>query len=301
MTDARSSLLVDGYLDHLRLERGLATNTLEAYATDLGAWLRHVEDAGESVERASAETVLSFLVARSREGRAARSQARLLSAVRGFYRYLCRERVLRADPTELLDTPKLGRRLPSVLSREEVRRLLAAPQGEAPEAVRDRAMLTTMYAAGLRVSELVGLELADVNLEASFLRVRGKGAKERLVPLGGHAGEVLGLYLGEVRPGWSDGGERAVFLSRRRRRLTRQAFWQGVKRYAAAAGITKNVTPHQLRHSFATHLLLGGADLRAVQSMLGHADVATTQLYTHVGGERLAAVLQRHHPRGRAD
>ncbi|MEO0321843.1 MAG: site-specific tyrosine recombinase XerD [Myxococcota bacterium] len=299
--DARSSSLVDGYLDHLRLERGLAMNTLEAYAGDLGAWLAYLEEAGETVESVRGETVLTFLVTRSREGSAARSQARLLSSVRGLYRHLCRERVLGADPTELLDAPKLGRRLPGVLSREEVKRLLAAPAGDAPEARRDRAMLTMMYAAGLRVSELVGLDLGDVNLEASFLRVRGKGAKQRLAPLGNHAGEVLEVYLRDVRPAWAEASERAVFLSRRRRRLTRQSFWLGVKRYAAAAGITKNVTPHQLRHSFATHLLLGGADLRAVQSMLGHADVATTQLYTHVGGERLASVLERHHPRGRSE
>ena len=299
--DARSCSLVDGYLDHLRLERSLSANTLEAYAVDLGAWLGHLDAAGETVEAARAESVLEFLVTRSQEGRAARSQARLLSALRGLYRYLCRERVLQADPTELLDSPKLGQRLPSVLTRDEVQRLLEAPREDTPEGLRDQAMLTTMYAAGLRVSELVGLELADVNLEADFLRVRGKGAKERLVPLGAYAGDVLGRYLREVRPGWATGGERAVFLSRRRRRLTRQSFWMGVKRHAASAGITKNVTPHQLRHSFATHLLLGGADLRAVQSMLGHADVATTQLYTHVGGERLASVLDRHHPRGAAD
>ncbi|MEM1417728.1 MAG: site-specific tyrosine recombinase XerD, partial [Myxococcota bacterium] len=286
---ARCSLLVDGYLDHLKVERGLARNTLEAYAADLAGWLAHLEEVGGSVEGADADEVLAFLVGRSRAGLAARSQGRLLSAVRGLYRYLLRERVLGADPTELLHHPKLGKRLPHVLSRDEVLELLDAPPTDTPEGIRDRAMLTTMYASGLRVSELVGLALGDVNLEASFLSVRGKGSKQRLVPLGDVAGATLAHYLEEVRPRWAQGSERAVFLSKRRRPLTRQAFWQAIKRYAAAAGITKNVSPHQLRHSFATHLLLGGADLRAVQSMLGHADVATTQVYTHVGGERLEA------------
>ena len=295
---AQADLRVDAYLDHLRVERGLAPNTIEAYAKDLARWLGWLEGEGKRLEDADATAVAGFLYALSRHGLSARSHARTLSALRGLHRHLVRERHLPDDPTALVDRPKLGKRLPAVLTEEEVLRLLAAPAGSKPRSIRDRAMLHVMYAAGLRVSELVGLDLNDLNLEVGFLVAHGKGDKRRIVPLGAPAQAALRRYLAEVRPGWAKPSSRAVFLTGRGKGMTRQGFWKLVKKYAAAAGITKNVSPHKLRHSFATHLLNGGADLRAVQSMLGHADIATTQVYTHVTGDRLRDVHERHHPRG---
>lgn len=296
--DGAADLRVDTYLDHLKVERGLSRNTLEAYSKDLSRWLGFLEDERRSLDDADGTMVVAFLVRLAGEGLSARSQARYLSALRGLYKHLVRERYLREDPTALVDRPRLGRRLPSVLSRAEVVRLLAAPAGDGPREVRDRAMLHTMYAAGLRVSELVNLELNALNLETGFVVPHGKGDKRRVVPIGDFAKEALLTYLLEVRSGWAKPGSRPVFLTHHGRAMTRQGFWKNVKRYAAAAGIVKNVSPHKLRHSFATHLLIGGADLRAVQTMLGHADIATTQVYTHVTGERLHEVHERHHPRG---
>lgn len=293
-----SDLRVDEYLDFLKVERGLSKNTLEAYAKDLSRWLGFLGREGVSLDEARGGTVAAFLVALAGDGVSARSQARYLSALRGLYRHLVRERYLKEDPTALVDRPKLGQRLPSVLTRDEVIRLLAAPAGEGPREVRDRAMLHTMYAAGLRVTELVDLDLNSLNLETGFVVPFGKGDKRRVVPLGEFAKDALLEYLRTVRPAWASPGSRAVFLTHHGRPMTRQGFWKNIKRYAAAAGITKVVSPHKLRHSFATHLLIGGADLRVVQTMLGHADIATTQVYTHVTGERLHEIHERHHPRG---
>lgn len=295
---AAADLRVDTYLDHLKVERGLSRHTLEAYAKDLGRWLAFLEEEHRQLDHADGATVAAFLVQLAGEGLSARSQARYLSALRGLYKHLVRERYLGEDPTALVDRPRLGRRLPAVLSRDEVVRLLVSPGGDGPREVRDRAMLHTMYAAGLRVSELVLLELNALNLETGFVVPHGKGDKRRVVPIGDFAKEALVGYLREVRPAWAKPGSRHVFLTHHGRPMTRQGFWKNVKRYAAAAGIVKNVSPHKLRHSFATHLLIGGADLRAVQTMLGHADIATTQVYTHVTGDRLHEVHERHHPRG---
>ena len=295
---AVSAALVDSYLNHLRVERRLSKNTLEAYAADILRYHEHLESVAVSLERAGPIDIAGWLVAAARSGVSARSQARFLSAVRGFYRFLVRESVIESDPTELVDRPKLAGRLPTVLTTEEVARLLDAPALDTPAGVRDRAMLHLMYAAGLRVSELVQLDQNDLHVESGLVSAYGKGRKRRIVPIGEPALEAIDAYLVGVRPSWANDGERRVFLSRRRRGLTRQGFWKRVKRHAVVAGITKNVSPHKLRHSFATHLLAGGADLRALQAMLGHADIATTQVYTHVATERLQEVVRKHHPRG---
>lgn len=291
-------LLLDAYLDHLKVEKGLATKTVEAYATDLARFLGYLAEEGGSLETADTGAVAGFLVRLAEQGLGARSQARYLSSLRGFFKFLVREKHVRRDATELVDGPKLGQRLPAVLTRDEVIALLAAPIGDAPAQVRDRAMLHTMYAAGLRVSELVGLELGDLNLETGFVAAFGKGGKRRLVPLGAPARRLIGEYLASVRPGWAPDSARHVFLTHRRKPMTRQGFWKLIKRYAVAAGIQKPISPHKLRHSFATHLLVGGADLRAVQTMLGHADIATTQVYTHVTGDHLQDLHGKYHPRG---
>ncbi len=294
MTDA---LLLDGYLNHLKVERGLAVNTLSAYARDLNRFLTFIEP--RRVVEVTPGEVSGFLVSLSKAKLSARSQARTLSAVRGFYKFLLRERHLKADPSELVDPPRISKRLPTVLSFEEVLRLLEAPRAnKTPRGVRDHAMLHTMYAAGLRVSELCKLDLSELALERGFVAVHGKGNKRRLVPIGASATESLRTYLADVRPGWEKPGSRAVFLTHHGRAMTRQGFWKLIKRYARVAGITKNVKPHELRHSFATHLLRGGADLRAVQAMLGHADIATTQIYTHVARDHLAEMHREKHPRG---
>jgi integrase/recombinase XerD len=221
-----------------------------------------------------------------------------LSAIRGFFRFLVQEDRHNGDPTELLEGPRLLRKLPDVLNRDEILRLLQAPAGDKPNRVRDRAMLHTMYAAGLRVSELVELDLGDVNLAEGFLSAFGKGKKRRIVPIGEHARVAIAQYLAEVRPKWARPASRACFVTARGKSMTRQGFWSIVKKYARAAGITKQISPHKLRHSFATHLLEGGADLRSVQTMLGHVDISTTQIYTHVSGEHLRKMHERYHPRG---
>jgi integrase/recombinase XerD len=289
---------LDAYLDHLKVEPGLSPLTVEAYAHDLGTFAAYLGEEGVAVGDADLTAVAGYLLSLSDAGQSARSQARRLSSLRGFFLYLVAERHVSRDPTELVDGPRLGRRLPGVLTVEEVARLLDAPPTGTPRGVRDRAMLQTMYAAGLRVSELCGLELGDVNLEAGFVAAFGKGRKRRVVPLGEVARDAIEAYLGQVRGRWAREGERRMFVTHRGRGMTRQGFWKLIKRYAAGAGITKSLSPHKLRHSFATHLLLGGADLRAVQTMLGHADIATTQIYTHVTGDHLAQAHAKYHPRG---
>jgi len=291
-------LLVDGYLAHLKVERALSPLTVEAYASDIGSFMELLEDEGIALGDADVGTIAAFLVSLSKRGLNARSQARYLSSLRGFFKYLIAEKELKRDPSTLIEGPRLSRRLPTVLSRDEVARLLVAPDPSTKRGVRDRAMIAVMYAAGLRVSELTNLALGDLNLEAGFVAAFGKGNKRRIVPLGEVAVEATQTYLREVRPHWVTPGDGSTFVTSRRRAMTRQGFWKLIKRHAAAAGITKTMSPHKLRHSFATHLLLGGADLRAVQTMLGHADIATTQIYTHVSGEHLNRMHERYHPRG---
>jgi integrase/recombinase XerD len=289
---------VDDYLEHLAVERALAKNTIEAYAHDLRELVSYLDTRRVSLADADPEQIAGFLAQLDARAIGARSQARYLSAVRGLFRFLWTTQAIARDPTELLERPRQRSGLPVVLTRAEVEALLAAPDLGDPRGVRDAAMLYTMYASGLRVSELVNLKPADVLADRGLLKVEGKGRKQRLVPIGDVALAAIARYAREVRPGWAKPAERRLFVSARGTGLTRQAFWQIVRRYAIAQGILKPISPHKLRHSFATHLLEGGADLRAVQSMLGHADIATTQIYTHVMGDRLRQVHARYHPRG---
>jgi integrase/recombinase XerD len=292
-------LLLDAYLDHLRVERGLAARSVEAYSGDLIRYAVFVRQAGKTFADADSGDVAGWLVSLSKSGITARAQARKLSAVRGFYKFLLTERHVGADPTALISAPKLPRKLPHVLSFEDVESLLAAPARETPRGARDFAMIQLLYASGLRASELVGVKLADVDLDQSFVSVLGKGNRRRLVPFGEVAREALVAYLRDVRPKWAEKGNNPqLFLTDRGVGMTRQGFWKLLGRYARSAGIDKPISPHKLRHSFATHLLERGADLRSVQTMLGHADIATTQVYTHVTSQHVKAVHSRFHPRG---
>lgn len=290
---------IDAYLDHLRVERGLAQNSLMAYSRDLAKLVQQAEDAKverlESIDLGVMTALLTKLVA---EGLSARSVARHLSAIRGFFKFLVRERVLSEDPSQLLDRPKLGRRLPRGLSFDEVERLLDTPSQENEQGRRDRAMLHVMYAAGLRVSELVKLRVEDMDLDKHLVSVLGKGQKRRLVPLTPIAVDLLQSYMEQDRPIRSSSPEGVLFLTRRGRGFTRQGFWKLIGIHARTAGILRNVSPHQLRHSFATHLLERGADLRSVQAMLGHANIVTTEVYTHVTREHLRQAHASAHPRG---
>jgi integrase/recombinase XerD len=295
---------IDAYLDHLRVERALAGNTLEAYARDLNALAAHVQaERGDGTEPAAidAETIASLMVKNAGRGFGARSSARQLSAIRGFFRFLVRERAVPEDPTRLVDRPRLARKLPRVLSFEEVERLLAAPDVSTDRGLQHAAMLHVMYASGLRVSELCGLRVSDLDLERGLVRARGKGGKQRLVPVGEVALAHATRYLREVRPRRAPHDETTLFVSPRAARgsgrFTREGFWRMVRRYAVAAGIVPLPSPHKLRHSFATHLLRGGADLRAVQAMLGHADLGTTEIYTHVARDHVRAAHAKSHPR----
>ncbi len=292
------SAAVDAYLDHLRVERGLAANSLASYAADLAKLATFAEEQGtRDTEKLDAVVVTRFLVSLDKSGLAARSAARHLSAVRGFCRFLLRERQTPSDPTALLVAPRLGRRLPVVLTLDEVCRLLEAPDVTRPRGRRDRAMLSLMYAAGLRVSELCALKPGDVDRQRGFLSVLGKGQKRRLVPVGEVALADLEAYLAGPRPEHRGRGAPTLFLSSWGKPLSRQAFWKLVLRYARQVGITKAISPHKLRHSFATHLLERGADLRSVQAMLGHANIATTEIYTHVAPDHVRRAHQKAHPR----
>ena len=289
---------VDEYLNHLVIERGLSHNSVTAYSHDLCRFFSWARE--KPPDQVAAEDLREHLVWLRREGISARSMTRAMSAIRGYFRFLLEEEIINHDPTALLDRPKLQKSLPGVLSRQEIERLLSAPDLENVEGLRDRAMLELLYAAGLRVSELVGLSLNDIDLEAGVVRAFGKGSKERLVPIGEEAVRWARQYLLTVRPAWAKGRTtNALFLSRRGKGLTRQAVWHRIKHYCLAAGIKGKISPHTFRHSFATHLLEGGADLRAVQAMLGHADISTTQIYTHVDRKRLREEYDRYHPRSR--
>jgi integrase/recombinase XerD len=291
---------VSAYLDHLRVERALSANTLTGYATDLAKLLSLAEERGVlDATGFDTELVAAFLARLSADGLGARSMARHLSAVRGLSRFLVRERAIATDPSELFDAPRLGRRLPRGLTLDEVERLLVTPDAATARGRRDRAMLHVLYAAGLRVSELVGLRVADLDRERGVVTVLGKGGKRRLVPLTPLAVHLCQEYLAGDRKDRVEPGDNALFLSPRGGPLTRQGFWKILRGHAIAAGITHDVSPHRLRHSFATHLLERGADLRLVQAMLGHANVATTEVYTHVSREHLRHAHAAAHPRGR--
>lgn len=290
---------IDRFVEHLAFERGLSPKTREAYGADLHAFatflLRHSVDSPSAVTR---HHMVDFLEAERARGLAVSSLARRLVAIRVFFAYLCSEGVLSEDPTAHLDSPGLWRTLPDSLTLDEVACLLDVPEGGTRDGLRDRAILELFYASGLRVSELAVLPLDDLHVDEGFVRVLGKGRKVRVVPVGSKAVEVLRRYLAEGRPLYSPPAEeRAVFVSRSGRALTRQALWQMVTQRARQAGIRKHLTPHTLRHSFATHLLANQAPLRVIQEMLGHADIGTTQIYTHVDQERLLAAHRQFHPR----
>jgi len=286
------------WLDHLRVERGLAENTLLAYERDLRALEAHAEARARSLTDLGQADLADFIGSLRDSGLGPRSQARHLFSVRGFYRFAVREGLVARDPTENLRPPKAFRGLPRYLTHAQVDALLAAPDVTTPVGLRDRAVLEVMYATGLRASELTGLTTVGVDLDLGVVRVLGKGRKERLVPLGRPARRWVKRYLAEVRDAFAAGRPSPlVFLSRRGGRLTPAGLWGLVRRHAVAAGIEKVLTPHVLRHSFASHLLERGADLRALQAMLGHADISTTQIYTHVTRERLRQLYDKFHPR----
>jgi integrase/recombinase XerD len=291
---------IDRYLAFLAVEKGLAPNTLEAYGRDLTRFTHFYRREGFSdYKEADPAVILKYLIVLRRQGLEARSRARHLVALRGFFRFLHQEKMTVADPTRLIDMPKSGLHLPVVVPRDDIHRLLAAPDVRSPKGKRDAAMLELLYAAGLRVSELITLHLNQLNLEAGFVRVVGKGSKERIVPIGRQAKEALQTFIEIGRPQLLKKDRSPfVFIARRGCPMTRQGFWKLIKKYTLKSGINYRISPHIIRHSFASHLLEGGADLRAVQIMLGHADIATTQIYTHVTAERLKAVHRRYHPRG---
>ena len=290
---------IDRYLSFLTVEKGLSANTLESYSRDLQGFMAYLADQDVlRLEDIQTTAILGYLIHLRRRGLNPTSRARHLVTLRGFFRFLHQEKVLPHDPAAIVELPKSGRHLPGVLSAAEIQALLAAPCVDRPLGLRDAAMLELLYAAGLRVSELIRLKVLDLNFDAGYVRVFGKGGKERVVPIGRPAMRVLTRYLDQARPLLLKGESSAfLFVARRGRPLSRQGFWKLLKKYAAQAGIRHPVSPHTLRHSFASHLLEGGADLRVVQIMLGHADIATTQIYTHVSMERLQSIHQKYHPR----
>ncbi|UVJ45059.1 site-specific tyrosine recombinase XerD [Pseudomonas sp. LS1212] len=291
--------LIDQYLDALWLEKGLSDNTREAYRSDLALFNGWLQEQGVELIGTGREMILDHLAWRLEQAYKPRSTARFLSGVRGFYRYLLREKLIGVDPTLQIEMPQLGRPLPKSLSEADVEALLLAPDLSEPIGQRDRAMLEVLYACGLRVTELVSLTLDQVNLRQGVLRVMGKGSKERLVPMGEEAVVWVERYLRDGRNDLLGGRPSDVlFPSLRGEQMTRQTFWHRIKHQAQVAGIGKALSPHTLRHAFATHLLNHGADLRVVQMLLGHSDLSTTQIYTHVARARLQDLHARHHPRG---
>jgi integrase/recombinase XerD len=288
--------LLDNYLNYLAVEKGLARNSLESYERDLNKYYLFMKS--KDPDGITRSDVVSFISHLASDGMSAPSIARCLAAIRGFHKYLMTDEHVQADPTVNIDTPRGWKRLPKALSLSDVETLLRQPDPATLIGLRDKAMLELLYATGLRVSELVGLRLRDINLERGYLVVIGKGSKERVVPIGETAVAALSRYLSTGRAAQLKGGDTdTLFVSSQRRGITRQMFWERIKQYTRTAGINKNISPHMLRHSFATHLLDNGADLRAVQAMLGHSDISTTQIYTQVSRERLKKVHEKYHPR----
>lgn len=292
--------VIDRFINYLLIEKGLANRTLSAYSADLQRYQAFLHQQGlDQIEQTDKSVVLKYIIALRQQGLGARSRTRHLVAIRGLYRFLVKEKVLAEDPVRTIDLPKSGLKLPDTLSVAEIQHLISMPDFDRPTEVRNGAMLELLYAAGLRVSELISIKLQDINLEAGFVRVWGKGAKERVIPIGSYAKEKVALYITTARPVLLK-THRSVYLfvARAGKPMTRQGFWKLLRKYVAKAGIKKKITPHTFRHSFASHLLEGGADLRAVQMMLGHSDIATTQIYTHVARKKLLQIHRQHHPRG---
>jgi len=292
--------LIDQYIQHLTIEKGLSANTIESYQRDLCRFIDFLEYNGiKDISESDTTVLLKYIIEMRKEGLSARSRARHIVTFRGFFRFLLKEKILASDPTEIIDLPKTGLHLPDFLSVEDMRLLLKMPDTRNPKGVRDAAMLELLYAAGLRVSELINIQLGTLYLEAGFVRVLGKGSKERVVPIGAFARESLETYIHTARPLLLKNIQsKYLFVARAGKPMTRQGFWKLLKKYAKEAGIEKKITPHSIRHSFASHLLEGGADLRSVQIMLGHADISTTQIYTHVAHEHLVKMHRKYHPRG---
>ncbi|MEN7972789.1 MAG: site-specific tyrosine recombinase XerD [Verrucomicrobiota bacterium] len=290
---------LESFLDYISLERGLSINTRKAYADDIGQFLDYLTLKGvTSLNQVSRKQILDHLMEMKSKGMSTNSISRHLVSIKVFFRYLQQEGMLDRNVTDTMDSPRLWKILPDTLSEKEVALLLSAPDMHKPLGVRDRAILELFYASGLRVSELASLQLADLHLEEGYIRVIGKGRKERVIPVGEESTRILKRYLEEIRPLLCETPHlQNVFVSRRETALCRQRLWQIIKEYTKKAGILKNVTPHTLRHSFASHLLQNGAPLRVIQEMLGHADIATTQIYTHVNPERLKSIHQQFHPR----
>jgi integrase/recombinase XerD len=294
----RAATLIQDFLHHLTVERGLAKNTLLAYGRDLAKFGRFLDYKGRHPRQVRQGEVNEFARRLSREGLNPKSIARALNAVRMFFRYLIVERVVAEDPTASVRAPRTWKTLPRFLTLQEVDDLLGAPDATSPLGLRDAAMVELLYASGLRVSELVSLRVRDLNLDVGYLSCLGKGSKERLVPMGRKAADRLRAYLERARPGLLRGASSpSLFLNSRGRPISRQGFWKILKKYGRAAGVRGRLSPHVLRHSFATHLLERGADLRSVQMMLGHADISTTQIYTHINRERLRKIYKDFHPR----
>jgi len=287
---------VDRYLEHLLIEKGLSENSLTGYANDLGSLLAFLEEKSFDLKDLTDRTLFLYLTHLRARGLKSRSLARHLSSLRGFFAFAVGEKWYREDPGQLLENPKLPRKLPEFLSREEVSRILALPDTATQLGMRDKVMLEMLYAAGLRVSELIGMKVLDYDPQVGMLKVFGKGAKDRLIPIHYTAQDFLNRYLEFTRPGFRP-AEDFMFLNRSGKGLTRQGVWKLIKKYAEAAGIKRSISPHTFRHSFATHLLEGGADLRTVQILLGHADISATEIYTHVEANRLKTLYRKFHPR----
>lgn len=292
-------VLLDSFLSYLAVEKGLSENTLESYGRDLRKFIRSMDEAGvRSAGEINYSHILDYLSLSKEKGFNATSIVRSIVSIRQFFKYLLMEKIIDADPASGIGTPKMRKGLPVVITLDEVEALISAPDESTPEGLRDAAMLEALYATGIRVSELVGLKLNDVNFELGFVVVYGKGYKERIVPMGDKARQKLLEYLGTSRPAMLKGREaKALFVTRLGRGMTRQGFWKIIKYYSLKAGIARKISPHTLRHSFATHLLERGADLRTIQIMLGHSDISTTQIYTHVESERLKVIHKKYHPR----
>ncbi len=291
--------IIQQYLDFLTIEKGLAENSISSYALDLSRYVNFLESQQiTQLSQTDTTVILAWLVNLSSQGLSAKSRARHLSAIRGLYQFAIQKKFLTTNPVKDVDLPKTGTSLPHIMSAQEVSDLLCAVVPKAPRQMRDLAMLEVMYGAGLRVSELIFLQISDINSDTNLVRVMGKGSRERIVPLGSKARNAVEQWKSIGRPLMLAGvASPYLFVARAGNPMTRQGFWKIIKKYALAAGITKNISPHTLRHSFATHLLEGGADLRSVQTMLGHADIGTTQIYTHVTQKYLIEMHKTYHPR----
>ncbi len=291
--------LIETFLSYLSVERGLSRNTIVSYKEDLNFYMNFLESHAVNVlSKSSKDDIINFMLSQKDKGLSSSSVARRLAAIKTFYRFLGREKILKDDPTTLIDSPKLWKKIPETLSVNEVEKLISQPNIRDKQGLRDRAILETMYATGMRVSEAVNLKKDNVNMDIGFLRCVGKGNKERVIPLGKKAIGVIQKYLKFSRPRLLKNKEcECLFVSRFGKKISRQSFWKIIKKYSREAGIKKSIKPHILRHSFATHLLERGADLRSVQEMLGHSNISTTQIYTHVSKDRLKAIHRMFHPR----